>query len=243
MQGAKIDKNWSLFRHLNSLFATWLAKPLVKISDPMSGFFAFHYQNLPPIATLRPIGYKIALEILVKGNFQHINEHAITFNDRQKGKSKLTAKQQLNYIRHLRRLYQYKYGTWAELAQFAIIGSIGVFVDLFFYLSLQYLLNLPHQLARAISFWPAVTHNWFMNRTITFNHRIKQNRLKQWFSFVTTSLIGFSINWGSYSLLTTTIDWFINSPIYALPIGIFLGMGFNFLFSNILVFHDLRKEH
>ena len=54
------------------------------------------------------IGYKIALEIFVKGDFCEASEVPIHFADRQHGESKLSLKEQLNFLRHLGRLYAYK---------------------------------------------------------------------------------------------------------------------------------------
>src|SRR5271170_1483423 len=45
--------------------ARWLARPLTNVRDPMTGFFAVRKQILGR-APLAPVGYKIALEILVK---------------------------------------------------------------------------------------------------------------------------------------------------------------------------------
>jgi dolichol-phosphate mannosyltransferase len=72
------------------------------------GFFAFHRRDMPESRTLSPIGYKIALEIYVKGDFDEPSEVPIHFADRQHGESKLSVKQQLNFVRHLGRLYAYK---------------------------------------------------------------------------------------------------------------------------------------
>jgi len=63
---------------------------------------------MPDAGRLSPIGYKIALEIFVKGNFNHASEVPIHFADRQHGESKLSLKEQLNFLRHLVRLYAYK---------------------------------------------------------------------------------------------------------------------------------------
>lgn len=237
----KLPDDWGYWRWLNSSIATFLARPLIKVNDPMSGFFALKSKDLPSIHTLNPIGYKIALEILIKGCFHTIYEHPINFQDRNSGDSKLTFTEQIKYLRHLRRLYQYEYATWAELAQFALIGSIGFVIDLFFYYVLQ-LFGLSHHLARACSFWPAVTSNWILNRSITFNHRSYHKPFKQWVSFVYSSLLGFVINSGSYFLMTSHIVFFSEHKILALVVGVVLGMGFNFLFSNLFVFQDLRTE-
>ena len=39
--GGSFDREWSLWRFLNSHIATIIAKPLTECSDPMSGFVAF----------------------------------------------------------------------------------------------------------------------------------------------------------------------------------------------------------
>ncbi len=108
VKGGSIHDDWSLFRKLNSVVPSLLARPLCPLKDPMSGFFAFHRADMPDTALLSPIGYKIALEIYVKGRFNHPSEVPIHFADRQHGESKLSLKEQLNFIRHLGRLYAFK---------------------------------------------------------------------------------------------------------------------------------------
>jgi len=108
VEGGSVDEAWSGFRKLNSLIASLLARPLCTLKDPMSGFFALRRADVPDLRRLSPIGYKIALEILVKGNFQEPTEVPIHFAERQHGESKLSLKEQLNFIRHLHRLYAYR---------------------------------------------------------------------------------------------------------------------------------------
>ncbi len=107
--GGSTDSAWTLFRRLNSLSATVLARPLTKLSDPMSGFFAMRTADFRASKDLNPIGYKIALEMLVKGPFRSAREVPIHFADRKRGESKLSLKEQLRYIRHLARLYRFKF--------------------------------------------------------------------------------------------------------------------------------------
>lgn len=108
VEGGTIHDDWSFFRRLNSIISSLLARPLCHLRDPMSGFFAIHRSDMPDRSLLSPIGYKIALEIFVKGNFQHASEVPIHFADRQYGESKLSLKEQWNFLRHLARLYGYK---------------------------------------------------------------------------------------------------------------------------------------
>jgi len=110
VEGGSIHDDWSFFRKLNSVIPSLLARPLCPLKDPMSGFFAFRRADMPDTSRLSPIGYKIALEIFVKGDFDNPSEVPIHFSDRQHGESKLTLEEQLNFLRHLGRLYAYKLG-------------------------------------------------------------------------------------------------------------------------------------
>lgn len=108
VEGGTIHDEWSVFRKLNSIVPSLMARPLCHLKDPMSGFFAFHRADMPGRSRLSPIGYKIALEIFVKGDFRRASEVPIHFSDRQYGESKLSLKEQLNFLRHLARLYAYR---------------------------------------------------------------------------------------------------------------------------------------
>ncbi len=241
VEGGSIDDSWTLWRYINSVVATLPALPLTKVKDPMSGFFAVRKADIPPANELSPIGYKIALEVMVKGPFEKVSEVPIHFVDRVHGESKLTLGEQLKYLRHLRRLYQYKFKTKAEFFQFAAVGSSGFIVDLGFYLLLQ-VFGLSHTVARAISFWPAVSWNWMLNRLITFSHREKTAKATQWGAFASSSLLGFAVNYGTYYTLTTFVPFFQEHMILALIVGVLMGMGFNFSISNLFIFKKLREE-
>jgi len=108
VRGGSIHEDWSVIRRLGSTVASLLAKPLCSLEDPMSGFFAFRRADMPDRSGLRPIGYKIALELLVKGDFHHPSEVPIHFASRRHGDSKLSLAEHLRFLRHLRRLYAFK---------------------------------------------------------------------------------------------------------------------------------------
>ncbi len=236
VKGGKIDGSWHLGRHLNSKIATFLSSLLVKAKDPMSGFFAFRKIDCPPLKNLNPIGYKIGLELMVKGNFKHIVELPIFFKKRTFGKSKLNTKEQWNYLRHLHRLYQFAYPRLSELFQFGLVGLNGMVVDLCVYLLAQWLFASPHMIARIVSFWFAASANWLFNRKTTFKTRLRKPKIKQWLAFISTSSLGFVVNVGSYYLLTTQILFFYHYPLIAFFIGIGLGFFLNFLLASKWVF-------
>lgn len=244
IEGGSMDETWGWFRLLNSKIATWLALPLVHIKDPMSGFFCFERAKMPDAKILSPLGYKIGLEIMVKGGFSNASEYPIHFEDRQHGESKLNWKEQVLYLRHLRRLYHYRYTVAVEFIQFGAVGASGFIIDVILYLLLQTLFGITHTMARGFSFWGAASWNWFFNRTITFSHREKTAKFKQWASFIGTALMGFVMNWGSYKVLTENVPPFTDESmrIPALMIGVLMGMGFNFMVSRALVFKPAEKD-
>ena len=242
VNGGLLDPSWGRLRRLNSRIATLLALPLSRTHDPMSGFFAFKRESMPPRQILSPIGYKIGLELLVKGEFQNPREIPIKFQDRMHGESKLSWREQIRYLRHLRRLYQYRFPFLSEFFQFGLVGASGFFVDLFFYLILQWWAGFGHVLARGISFWAATSWNWAWNRILTFSTRKKTRKRIQWPLFVLTSLVGFAINVGSYYVLTHNIEYFNHHRIQALLIGVIAGFGFNFFTARLLVFIPFEAE-
>jgi dolichol-phosphate mannosyltransferase len=106
-----VDSSWPLYRQIISKGARALARPLTPLSDPMSGFFGITraVYNKAIENNANPIGFKIALEIYVKGEVKQHVEHAFLFGVRLHGFSKLTGKVIIHYLRHLYDLYQYKY--------------------------------------------------------------------------------------------------------------------------------------
>jgi hypothetical protein len=107
--GGSTDAAWGPFRWMNSRVATWLARPLTSIKDPMSGFFAIRRDTLQRADGLDPIGYKIGLELLVRCGCRDVREIPIHFAERRFGRSKLSFAEQLRYVRHVGRLLRYKY--------------------------------------------------------------------------------------------------------------------------------------
>ena len=239
VSGGGFDRDWSLWRFVNSYVATLIARPLASCGDPMSGFFLFNKARIEQ-SRLRPIGYKIGLELMVRGEFSRVTEVPILFKDREVGESKMNLQQQLKYLRHIRRLYLHRFGNLAEFVHFGAVGASGFLIDVSFYYLLQ-LFGLPHVTARAISFWPAVSWNWALNRITTFGERERRPKAQQWLEFVGSSLFGFAINWGTYTYLTANVSFFDDHKILALITGIVSASFFNFAASSLFVYSDKRK--
>ena len=100
-------RDWPFFRRLISHGATFLARPLTSAHDPMSGFFALD-RGILARATLDPVGYKLALEILVRCRPAPIKEVPFVFTERSVGRSKMGTQEMMRYLRHLGRLYRFR---------------------------------------------------------------------------------------------------------------------------------------
>jgi dolichol-phosphate mannosyltransferase len=100
-------ENWPLKRKISSKIATLAVLGLTKVKDPMSGFF-FLKRDVIKNIELNPQGFKIGLEILVRGNFNKVIEVPIIFRDRVYGESKLSSNVILDYLLHVSKLYIYK---------------------------------------------------------------------------------------------------------------------------------------
>jgi dolichol-phosphate mannosyltransferase len=94
-------------RRVISRSARGRARPLTTGSHPMSGDVAVRRAAVP-LDQLEPIGYKIALEVLVKGRPAPVVEVPFEFGPRLAGRSKLDRRQMGLYLRHLARLYLWR---------------------------------------------------------------------------------------------------------------------------------------
>ncbi len=99
--------DWPRRRKLFSRAAGLLARGVVPLSDPTSGFMAVRKDTLRGIE-LDPLGWKIVLEVVVRSKAR-VREIPIVFRDRTQGQSKFGVGAQVDYLRQLRRLYAFRY--------------------------------------------------------------------------------------------------------------------------------------
>jgi len=96
--------DWSLSRRVTSRFARFLAQGLTDLKDPMAGLFLVR-RTVVENRAFKPLGFKILLEILVRGRCGKIREVPITFRDRTRGTSKLSGVVILAYLEQICSLY------------------------------------------------------------------------------------------------------------------------------------------
>jgi dolichol-phosphate mannosyltransferase len=238
--GGSTDDDWGFLRWLNSLIATLLARPLTSARDPMSGFFALRRVDFEKPQNLNPVGYKIGLELIVKCGFANVAEVPINFADRIYGESKLTFKEQLKYLQHIRRLYIFKFGHAMDFLQFVAVGASGTVVNLLI-VYLMLFLGLSEASALAGGIVVSLTSNFLLNRRFTFSYARERNPWTQFAGFVGASLVGMAVNYGVALYLVSFVLPDRPSSVYLAALaGIASGMLFNFLGNRYVVF---RKQY
>jgi dolichol-phosphate mannosyltransferase len=95
--------NWPVLRRLMSRTACLLARPLTPIRDAASGFFLIR-RDLARGTTIKAGGFKICLELVVRGWPRAVVEVPYRFEDREQGASKMSQKEAARYLVQLRDL-------------------------------------------------------------------------------------------------------------------------------------------
>ena len=105
--------NWNLPRKLLSNAALWAAVPVqrkqIRAKDPTAGYFLVRRECIDKTQFQRT-GFKLLLDVLVRGRVRSIEEIPYTFESRHHGASKATFKVACEYGGLLVRLYWERFG-------------------------------------------------------------------------------------------------------------------------------------
>jgi dolichol-phosphate mannosyltransferase len=170
-----------------------------RVSDPMSGYFMVRRIALQGV-TLQPVGYKILIEILGRGNIRWIAEAPYVFRERTEGESKVTGKLYIEYLRHLLRLRLARFPI-DRFLRFAIVGASGVVVDM----GLLFLLSDAHTLgwgltrSKIVGAEAAIINNFLWNDAWTFQDVARSQKrvsakLGRFAKFQVICLVGLALN-------------------------------------------------
>jgi dolichol-phosphate mannosyltransferase len=110
--GGRLGK-WNPIRKFLSAAAVWATWPIqragMRAQDPMTGFFLVRRECIDGIE-FQPSGFKLLLEILVRGHIHLVKEIPLTFGLRAQGSSKASFKVGWDYAKLLARLYAERFG-------------------------------------------------------------------------------------------------------------------------------------
>jgi dolichol-phosphate mannosyltransferase len=104
---------WNPVRKLLSTAAVWATWPIQhagrRAQDPMTGFFMLRRECIDGLH-FQPSGFKLLLEILVRGRIHSVKELPFAFGHRYRGASKANFKVGWDYALLLARLYAERFG-------------------------------------------------------------------------------------------------------------------------------------
>ena len=100
-------RNWPFLRRVMSRLACFAARPLTPVVDATSGLFLIR-RDLARKVRISAGGFKICLELLVRGRPGSVVEVPYVFSDRAAGESKMNLKEALGYVTQLRDLWRFQ---------------------------------------------------------------------------------------------------------------------------------------
>ena len=239
---------WDRLRRLQSWFATKTAQFLlgIKLKDPMSGYFLVWRKDFSEIKDqLNGRGFKILLEILTRLHAARVKEIPYTFRPRISGESKLTGKIVFLYAQQLWRLCSSSRHFPVRFLKFAVVGGIGVVVNLAVMALLLAQTNLHGWRASAIASLAANFQNFILHNFWTYVDRpqIGFRKLDGYFSYLLVSATGLAVATGLYAGFVGALahTYLLQSGNPAHAFSTRLGCQFVAVFAGIWTNFELNK--
>ena len=164
---------------------------LAMVSDPLSGLFAFRRASVN-LDRLRPSGFKVLLEILVRNPVARVAEVAYRFEPRAAGESKASLRQGVTFLRHVARLRAARLAKQlrerpvtkgermsqaARFVSFGLIGATGIVVNTAALWFFFHTLGWNHLLGAALATQVSTTWNFVLVDTVIYRKRAHGTRL------------------------------------------------------------------
>ncbi len=227
IKGGSVE-NWSLIRRIiskGSIILAWTLLPRVRwVRDPASGYFMFR-RHVIEDCELNPRGFKILMEVLVKGNYSKVCEVPYTFGLRRRGTSKLGASTIISYILHILDLSP-------PIVRFALVGAFGTLVNLGALWILHYALGIVHEIASALAIEISVLSNFSLNDLWTFRRKRKSGVIESIARYHLANLSGILVQYAVSVILFRTIGL---ESLTSQFIGIIFGFLVNYVLSRKIV--------
>jgi dolichol-phosphate mannosyltransferase len=183
-------------RTLVSSWASRLVKSmfprrLAMVSDPLSGFFAFR-RSAVNLDGLKPVGFKVLLEILVRNPVARVAEVAYCFAPRNAGESKASLRQGMIFLRHLARLRRSRLAgqlrdkprtrderqrQFLRFIGFGLIGASGIFVNTYALWFFYHTVGLNHLVGASLATQASTTWNFLLVDLLLYRKRANGTRL------------------------------------------------------------------
>ena len=202
----------ALSRTLTAAVRLVFPRRLAKVSDPLTGLFLFRRSAVDPHA-LRPNGFKILLEILVKCPRLRVVEVPFVFAPRHAGRSKGTLMEGMRFLRHVARLALWSRGTFVR---FLAVGASGLAVNSAALAALHELAGVHYLLAALAATQLSTLWNFGLTEAWVFRPRAGEGRMS----------IRFAAYWAMNNLA-----FGLRGPLLTVLVS---ALGIHYLVSNLI---------
>ncbi len=251
--------DWDRFRRFQSWIATKTAQFLlgIRLKDPMSGYFLLSRKDFREVkGDLNGEGFKILLEILARLGASKITEVPYTFRQRARGESKLSSRVIFQYFQQVWRLCSSSRHNSVRFMKSAVVGSVGVLINLFVMALLLKITKINNWRASAIACLAANVQNYLLHSAWSYLSDARKDfrKLEGYFSYLLMSAAGLVATTVSFALLEWTLGlgrggllphrslaatfWLRLSCQFA---AIVLGIRFNYILNRMFDWPDLAQ--
>jgi dolichol-phosphate mannosyltransferase len=222
--------------------ATRLSRYILKaeLADPMSGFFMIRRDAFErAVRRLSGIGFKILMDLFASSPEPlRFKELPYQFRERQHGESKLDTLVVWEYVMLIADK-MVGHIVPVRFLSFALVGGLGVFVQLAALAAMQRGLAVSFKPAQAVAIVVAMAGNFLLNNLLTY----RDLRLKGWrivtglLSFCLVCSVGAVANWGAAALLYDELripSWVASAA------GAVVGAVWNFALSGLATWRKAK---
>ena len=234
--------DFSLYRTLLSRVGNLLIRYLggiPRIHDCTSGYRCIKTEILRKcdLSQLATRGYSFQSSLLCEllHNHARVIEVPITFPDRVHGNSKLSLRDQLEFLGNLFRI---RFRQSREFIQFCIVGGSGVVVNMGLYLLLTRGYGMALEIASPLAIECSILSNFTLNNLWTFRRRATTRSLaRRLFLFHGIALLAGSAN---YLLFLAMVHTFHLWDIPAYLLGIACGTMINYVLNSWITWKRVK---
>jgi len=232
-----------LSRRFQSLLGNWLIRffgGLPRIHDCTSGYRCIKGDLIKKcdFSFLSTRGYSFQVSLLCEllRNGARVIEIPIEFNTRVHGKSKLSLRDQIEFLFNIAKI---RFRKSKEFIKFCVVGGSGIIVNIGLYVVLTRSWNTMYYLASPIAIESSILWNFLWNNIWTFREReANANWMTRLIRFHTVSGVAGIVN---YATLILSVGVFGFWDILGNAIGIGLGVLINYSLNSLWTWREVKK--
>ncbi len=227
----KGPKGLSLARTLTSQFLTILARTvfprlLKNSSDPLTGLFLVR-RTAVSIDQLRPDGFKILLEILVRCPNLHVSELFFDFAERHSGESKADFQEGVRFFRHLLKL---RWTANIHVTRLGIAAFGVLLLNLFLLIGFDQLIMIGTLVTAVLAMEVSALTLFGLMESWVYFRRTWNGRVRRFVEYIVSSHLLLLIVW--FPFVLWALDRGQLSLLSANFIGLLLTGSIRYLFSE-----------